>query len=239
MKKHYIFLGLALFVGFTGFAVWSMLARLREPKATKIIKPSAPASHFVFGEALYKRMRQEFRSNKVYILGVNGREDFMPLVAGWSKWYRADGGKQVNVFMPEDMLEESDTINTEIKFLSYTSFEETLDRIHLDKTDTKFFVITSPEVSQLYGRSNRPQKWEKEHKEMLLSFTFQSFAVNAEKIKELKPCKDNSYLKKDQFSNCAGHAFSHEYFYKEFSPEKRWLAVEQYGVKNFLIFYSN
>ncbi len=190
------------------------------PKAIPVMGATEFQDLEQIGYVLYKRLRIDIRNERLIVLGVNAPED-ASVWQGLVSAAQSDGERAVAFADPEK---------------DGPSFE---DKVRAGIKSGQLVVVLgkTSDVSHLV-EGNLPKRLEKVVGHPVFAISTVPFVVNPEdyeglQSKCLEATEQAAPLRKLE---CAAQKISRKNLKKKLSPKKIWAAMEQHGMKEYLLF---
>lgn len=211
------------------------------PKPIPVMNPTSFERREQIGIVVYKRLRQNIRSERLVLLGgsmdVNGNAEV------WSGLLQAAAAdkERIVVFSPDKELPLAPSEQVEIVPYTEEAFMsgELVQQAHqrLESGRLVILIATTPQVSHLVSHSLSQQL---DHKmgHPVLSVSSLKFVLDDEALSEMEPeCLEPS-AEKDAVRrlSCAASRVSRKYSKKKLAADKIWAVMERHGLKEYLIF---
>jgi hypothetical protein len=193
------------------------------PKPIPVMHPTQFEDAEQIGIAVYKRLRQNVRADRVVVLGSSpGAEEDSQIWLGFEKAASADN--ESVVIMP---LKE--VTDKEAFFAKVQDFVKS----------RKLVLITgvTPEISHLVADSWTRQI-EKARKHPVLSIAVQRLAVTTPEYDDVQTqCLDATKEDNGQHKlECASQRVARKYLKRKLAPNLLWGVMERHGLKEYLLF---
>lgn len=211
------------------------------PKPIPVMNPTSFERREQIGIVVYKRLRQNIRSERLVLLG--GAPDVIGNAEIWSGLLQAAAAdkERIVVFSPDRDLPLAPSEQVEIVPYSEEAFQNgTLVELAHERLASGRLVIliaTTSQVSHLVSRS-LSQQLDRKMGHPVLSVSSLKFVLDEEGINEMEPeCLEPS-ADKDAMRrlSCAASRVSRKYSKKRLAREKIWAVMERHGLKEYLIF---
>lgn len=192
------------------------------PKPIPVMNPTEFKSAEQIGIAVYKRLRQNLRAERVVVLGAPaGLTDDLNLWNGLINAAHADGEKILS--FRGEQLRNSDF----------------LEEVGRQVSAGNLVVIEAPtaEVSHLVSGS-LSQQLEKIVRHPVLSISALPLAIEKSEYETIQTqCLDDASAQSPtERLNCAAQRVARKYLKRKLAPEKIWAVMERQGLKEYLVF---
>lgn len=209
------------------------------PKPIPIMKPTSFSSLEEMGVVTYRRLRQQIRSEKVLVLGVELSDpEGQNLWVGLMKAAVADKVTIQDVFV--DSRIESSIFFQGFKTTSFVAdapqdLKDTL--IKGRRRNGLVIVLASNQDSSHLRKDSLTKILEKSPLGPIMSLSQMPLILNKEILEEKsESCADLDMSDFLSRSECVVYRFSKQHLRRKLSPEKLYGGVERYGLKEYLIF---
>ncbi len=193
------------------------------PKPIPVISPTTFADPELIGAAVYKRLRQNIRADRVVVLGSSpGSEEDTQIWQGFEKAASTDN--QTVEVMPLKEVTDKEAFFVKIQ-----------EAVKL----RKLVLITgiTTEISHLV-----PESWtkqlEKSRKHPVLSIGIQRLAVTTPEYDDVQTqCLDATDEENGHHKlECASQRVARKYLKRKLAPDLLWGVMERHGLKEYLLF---
>jgi len=206
----------------TSTAVYFTIRYGLRPKPIPVMNPTHFETAEQIGDMVYKRLRQNVRSDRMVLLGsAPGSEEDAQV---WDGFARAAAADKENV----EMLYLKDVTDKEAFF----------KRLQESIKAKKLVLVQglTPEVSHLVADSWSRQL-DRQRKHPVLSVSVLRLAINPEEYDDVQTqCLDPNDESGQKRLECAAQRVARKYLKRKLAPEKTWAVMERHGLKEYLLF---